>query len=60
MLDIIETLFGRHGIRTMKYDGRMDRGSRERVLTTFKKAGGPKVMLIRCVGPVLVVYHFVC
>ena len=32
----------------MRYDGKMDRGSREIAVTTFKKPGGPKVMLLRC------------
>uniref|UniRef100_A0A8H7XLY1 Uncharacterized protein n=1 Tax=Psilocybe cubensis TaxID=181762 RepID=A0A8H7XLY1_PSICU len=46
MLDLIETLFARHGIRSLRFDGRMDRASRDNVLAKFKQAGGPKVMLI--------------
>lgn len=33
----------------MRYDGKMDRGSREIAVATFKKPGGPKVLLLRCV-----------
>lgn len=32
----------------MRYDGKMDRGSREIAIATFKKPGGPRVMLLRC------------
>ncbi|KAJ6542826.1 SNF2 family N-terminal domain-containing protein [Mycena capillaripes] len=46
MLDLIEILFSRHGIRSLRFDGKMDRAERERVLATFKKTGGPKVILI--------------
>lgn len=49
MLDLIEKLFGRYGIRSLRYDGSMDRHAREVALSTFKRAGGPKVILIRCV-----------
>ncbi|KZP27972.1 hypothetical protein FIBSPDRAFT_917816 [Athelia psychrophila] len=52
MLDLIEKLFGRYGIRSLRYDGSMDRHAREVALSTFKRAGGPKVILIstRCGG----------
>lgn len=50
MLDLVEKLFSRYGIRSLRYDGKMDRNSRENALSTFKKAGGPKVILIRCVS----------
>ena len=43
----METLFARHGIQNLRYDGKMDRGSREIALATFKKPGGPKVLLLR-------------
>ncbi|KAJ7085372.1 SNF2 family DNA-dependent ATPase [Mycena belliarum] len=46
MLDLIEILFSRHGIRSLRFDGKMDRGQRDTVLSTFKKQGGPKVILI--------------
>ena len=45
MLDLVEKLFARHGIRSLRYDGSMDRHARECALSTFKKAGGPKVIL---------------
>ncbi|KII90213.1 hypothetical protein PLICRDRAFT_53299 [Plicaturopsis crispa FD-325 SS-3] len=52
MLDLVEKLFSRNGIRSLRYDGKMDRASRDQALATFKKAGGPKVILIstRCGG----------
>lgn len=55
MLDLIEILFSRHGIRSLRFDGKMDRAARDTVLATFKKAGGPKVILIR-----LVLYYSAC
>ncbi|TFK47207.1 hypothetical protein OE88DRAFT_1811381 [Heliocybe sulcata] len=52
MLDLVENVFFRYGIRSLRYDGKMDRESREKALSTFKKNGGPKVMLIstKCGG----------
>ncbi|KZT24992.1 hypothetical protein NEOLEDRAFT_1156494 [Neolentinus lepideus HHB14362 ss-1] len=52
MLDLVEMVFNRYGIRSLRYDGKMDRESREKSLSTFKKNGGPKVMLIstKCGG----------
>jgi len=47
MLDLVETLLSRHGIRTLRFDGKMDRTSRDATLATFKQPGGPKVILIR-------------
>ena len=47
MLDLVETLLSRHGIRTLRVDGKMDRTSRDATLVTFKQPGGPKVILIR-------------
>ena len=47
-MDLVETLFARHGIQNLRYDGKMDKGSREIALATFKKPGGPKVLLLRC------------
>jgi hypothetical protein len=41
-------MFARNGILNVRYDGKMDRGSREIAVATFKKPGGPKVMLLRC------------
>lgn len=46
MLDLIETLFSRYGIRSLRYDGSMDRISRDNALVTFKRHDGPKVILI--------------
>ncbi|KAE9403438.1 hypothetical protein BT96DRAFT_1016994 [Gymnopus androsaceus JB14] len=46
MLDLIEVLFSRHGIRSLRFDGKMDRKSRDRTLAQFRKADGPKVILI--------------
>ncbi|ESK86005.1 snf2 family dna-dependent atpase [Moniliophthora roreri MCA 2997] len=52
MLDLIEKLFSRYGIRSVRFDGRMDRTSREQALSTFKSPTGPKVILIstKCGG----------
>ena len=52
MLDLVESLFTRYGIRSVRYDGSMDRAARERALTSFKRADGPRVALIstRCGG----------
>lgn len=47
MLDLVERLFSRHGIRSLRFDGRMDRAARDSTLATFKRGGGPKVILIR-------------
>lgn len=47
MLDLIETLFARYGIRSLRYDGRMNREEREIALAEFRQRGGPKVILIR-------------
>ena len=47
MLDLLETLFSRHGIRSLRFDGKMDRFERDATLSTFKQIGGPKVILIR-------------
>ncbi|KAJ3854506.1 SNF2 family DNA-dependent ATPase [Lentinula lateritia] len=46
MLDLIEILFSRHGIRSLRFDGKMDRISRDRTLVQFRKPDGPKVILI--------------
>ncbi|TFY67000.1 hypothetical protein EVJ58_g1907 [Rhodofomes roseus] len=52
MLDLIETLFQRYGIRSLRYDGKMSRDARELVLSEFRQRGGPKVILIsiKCGG----------
>ncbi|KAI6115018.1 SNF2 family N-terminal domain-containing protein [Pisolithus croceorrhizus] len=52
MLDLVETLFRRYGILSVRYDGKMDRAAREKALATFKRHDGPKVILIstRCGG----------
>lgn len=46
MLDLIEMIFSRYGIRSLRYDGSMDRISRDNALVTFKRHDGPKVILI--------------
>ncbi|OJA08757.1 hypothetical protein AZE42_08874 [Rhizopogon vesiculosus] len=46
MLDLVETLFSRYGIRSLRYDGSMDRVSRDNTLVAFKRHDGPKVILI--------------
>jgi SNF2 family DNA or RNA helicase len=46
MLDLVEMLFSRYGIRSLRYDGSMDRVSRDNALVTFKRHDGPKVILI--------------
>ncbi|TFK27268.1 hypothetical protein FA15DRAFT_727203 [Coprinopsis marcescibilis] len=50
MLDLIEILLSRHGIRSLRFDGKMDRRARDQAITNFKRLGGPKIMLIstRC------------
>ncbi|KAG7087376.1 hypothetical protein E1B28_013349 [Marasmius oreades] len=52
MLDLVETLFLRYGIRIVRFDGSMDRTSREHALSVFKSPVGPKVILIstKCGG----------
>jgi SNF2 family DNA or RNA helicase len=52
MLDLVETVFLRQGIRWLRYDGKMNRESRERALREFRQPGGPKVILIsiKCGG----------
>lgn len=47
MLDLVEILFARHGIQSLRYDGKMNREARESVLAQFRKTTGPKVILIR-------------
>ena len=47
VLNLIETLFGRYGIQSLRYDGKMSREAREKTLVQFKQIGGPKVILIR-------------
>lgn len=47
MLDLIERIFSRHGIRTLRFDGSMNRAARDLTLANFKQFCGPKVMLIR-------------
>ncbi|KIY72134.1 hypothetical protein CYLTODRAFT_418117 [Cylindrobasidium torrendii FP15055 ss-10] len=45
-LDLLETLFARHGVRSLRFDGKMDRHSRDSVLKSFKQPLGPRVILI--------------
>lgn len=47
MLDLVETLFARYGIQSLRYDGKMSREARDRTLVDFRRVGSPKVILIR-------------
>lgn len=47
MLDLIEIVFSHHGIDSVRFDGKMDKASRDRVLAQFKQPGRPNVILIR-------------
>jgi hypothetical protein len=46
-LDLIEIVFSHHGIQNVRFDGKMDKASRDKVLVQFKKPGRPNVILIR-------------
>ncbi|KAI0085988.1 SNF2 family N-terminal domain-containing protein [Irpex rosettiformis] len=52
MLDLVEMLFARYGIQSLRYDGTMDRAAREAVLARYRQPGGPRVILIsmKCGG----------
>jgi SNF2 family DNA or RNA helicase len=52
MLDLLETLLARYGIRSLRYDGKMRSEARDATLTVFRKAGSPRVILIstKCGG----------
>jgi SNF2 family DNA or RNA helicase len=52
MLDLLETLLARYGIRSLRYDGKMRSEARDATLTAFRKAGSPRVILIstKCGG----------
>lgn len=50
MLDLCDQIFARHGIRSLRYDGKMSRENREITLKTFRSTYGPKVILVRCVN----------
>ena len=52
MLDLIETLFGRYGIRSLRYDGKMSREARDKTLVEFRRPDSPRVILIstKCGG----------
>lgn len=52
MLDLIENLFTRYGVQSMRYDGKMSREARDRVIVDFRKHGSPRVILIstKCGG----------
>lgn len=48
MLDLVERLLAsRHGLRCLKFDGRMNREQRDTTLAQFKKRDGPRIILIR-------------
>ncbi|KAF5353246.1 hypothetical protein D9756_007899 [Leucocoprinus leucothites] len=46
LLDLIEIVFSHHGIQSVRFDGKMDRASRDSVLSQFKRPGRPNVILI--------------
>ena len=46
MLDLLDILLAREGVRTLRFDGKMDRLERDRAIASFKRPGGPKIMLI--------------
>ncbi|KIP06767.1 hypothetical protein PHLGIDRAFT_30351 [Phlebiopsis gigantea 11061_1 CR5-6] len=52
MLDLVESVFLRNGIQSLRYDGSMNREAREYTLQRFRQTGGPKVILIstKCGG----------
>ena len=52
MLDLLETMLARCGIRNLRYDGKMRSETREAALVAFRKTGGPRVILIsiKCGG----------
>jgi SNF2 family DNA or RNA helicase len=52
MLDLVETVLIRYGIQSLRYDGKMRTEAREATLNTFRKIGGPRVILIstKCGG----------
>jgi len=52
MLSLLETLLARCGIQYLRYDGKMRSEAREAALSAFRKAGGPRVILIsiKCGG----------
>ncbi|OJT08730.1 hypothetical protein TRAPUB_340 [Trametes pubescens] len=52
MLNLCDQIFARHGIRSLRYDGKMSRENRELTLKTFRSTYGPKVILvsIKCGG----------
>jgi SNF2 family DNA or RNA helicase len=52
MLDLVETMLERYGIQSLRYDGKMQSEERDATLVTFRKIGGPRVILIstKCGG----------
>jgi SNF2 family DNA or RNA helicase len=52
MLDLLETVLVRCGIQSLRYDGKMQSEARDATLVTFRKIGGPRVILIstKCGG----------
>jgi SNF2 family DNA or RNA helicase len=52
MLNLIETVLVRYGIIFLRYDGKMRSEARDAALVTFRKIGGPRVILIsiKCGG----------
>ncbi|KAH7912078.1 SNF2 family N-terminal domain-containing protein [Hygrophoropsis aurantiaca] len=52
MLDLVEIMFSRCGLRNLRYDGQMDRTAKDTALSMFKSYDGPKIILIstKCGG----------
>jgi SNF2 family DNA or RNA helicase len=52
MLNLVETVLVRNGIQFLRYDGKMRTEARDAALITFRKIGGPRVILIstKCGG----------
>ncbi|KAI9457065.1 SNF2 family N-terminal domain-containing protein [Russula earlei] len=52
MLDLLETLLARYGIRNLRYDGKMRSEARDAALMAFRRTGSPRVILIstKCGG----------
>ncbi|KZV96448.1 hypothetical protein EXIGLDRAFT_733361 [Exidia glandulosa HHB12029] len=52
MIDLIEILLKREGLKSVRYDGKMTRGARDKAIAAFKSDSGPNIMIIslKCGG----------
>ncbi|EJD48096.1 hypothetical protein AURDEDRAFT_113300 [Auricularia subglabra TFB-10046 SS5] len=52
MIDLVEILLRREGLKSIRYDGQMTRGARDKAITTFKSRNGPDILIIslKCGG----------